>query len=115
MQEVNVYDRLTHKYVDSWRHLDEEQFVATVKLTPPVQTEEGNYYDNLGTYVQFARIPAGLGSKTERLLLQGLVDTLTSWGCSHDFDCCGCRLVRASVQKVGPRKVLVTTDIGRNF
>lgn len=111
MQTVNVYKRLTHHYVDECRHLDKEEFVTTVKLTPRVQVREGNHYDDLGAYVQFARMPKGAGKG----LLQGLADTLTNWGCTHDWDCCGCLLTSATVEKVGPRKLMVKISVGRNY
>ena len=34
MEQRHLYERLTHKYVDEYRHLDREEFVATIKLTP---------------------------------------------------------------------------------
>jgi hypothetical protein len=34
MQQVHAYARITHGYADGWRHLDQDEFVATVKLTP---------------------------------------------------------------------------------
>lgn len=113
MQTVNVYQRLTNRYVDSYRHLDRSKFLGTVKLTPPRKVreprEQDAYYDE-GTYLLHARAPAGSPDLTGALR-----STLTHSGCHHEYDCCGCRSVRANVRKVSARDYVVTYDVSFNY
>jgi hypothetical protein len=111
MDTVNLYLRLTHKYVDSYRHLDESRYIGTIKLTPPRQTREGNGHDDLGDYVRFGRIPRGLDPKEVE---RAVSDTLSHWGCSHEYDCCGCLLTRSDARVRG-RTLMVHTSVGRNY
>lgn len=115
METVSIYKRITHKYNDAWRHLDQEVYIGIVKLTPPKQVREANDYSDLGTYVQLARIPAGAATRTVRDLLQGLADTLSHHGCNHEHDCCGCVMVSAYATKVGKRTAMVKTTLTRNL
>lgn len=112
MHTVHAYRRNSHKYNDSYRHLDSETFVATVKLTPPRVTVEGNGYDEGESYVQYGRIPANVNKGA---LLKALKDTLSKHGCSHEYDCCGCASYRVNVRLIAPRRLMVFTKVSYNY
>jgi hypothetical protein len=114
MEQVNLYERKTHRYVDSCRHMDKEEYVCSVKLTPPRQLQAPESYDDGGKYVRFGRIPAGAGRKDRLAIKQAAIDSFTHWGCHHEHDCCGCRLVRASASVIG-RTLRVTTHVSFNY
>lgn len=110
MQTFNVYRRLTHRYVDTCRHLDNHQFLAAVRATPPRLVREAEGYDDGGSYLLHVRAPAGSPNLT-----QALRDTLSHHGCSHEYDCCGCRSVRASVRKVSARDYVIVQSVSFNY
>lgn len=110
MQTVHVYQRLTNRYVDSYRHLDRSKFLGTVKITPPRLVREANDYDDGGTYLLHARAPAGSPNLTHALR-----DTLSHHGCSHEYDCCGCRSVSARVRKVSARDYVIVQSVSFNY
>lgn len=110
MHKLNVYQRLTHRYVDSCRHLDDSKFLATVSVTPPRLVRDVTDYDDGGTYLLHVRAPAGAPNLTGALR-----DTLSHHGCSHEYDCCGCRSVSARVRKVSARDYVVTQNVSFNY
>lgn len=113
MERIAISLRKTHKYVDSYRHLDEEEYLGEVKVTPERKTEEGNGFDDLGTYVRFARIPVGMDKEKA---IKALGDTLSNWGCAHEYDCCGCMLSSTSVYPTtSPRTLRLVSRFGRNY
>jgi len=112
MQAVHAYARITHGYADGWRHLDKDEFVGTVKMTPAVQTEAPKDYDDGGAYVQYARAPSGVNLD---LLKQALRDTMGGSNCRHEHDCCGCASRYVSVKHVGSRRLVIRTRVSFNY
>jgi hypothetical protein len=112
MFKVHAYKRLTRKYRDGFRHLDKEEFLATVSVTPPKQLEEPKSYDDGGVIVQHARAPAGVDLK---VLMQAIRDTMGGSGCQHEYDCCGCESRLVQVNHVGGRRLVVRTRITYNY
>ena len=112
METVHAYARTSHRYIDKYKHLDGEKFVATVRLTAPKMTSEGNGYDDMGRYVQYLRTPRNVDKKE---LAQALRDTLGYHGCTHEYDCCGCASHYVSVKLAGPRTMRVVTSVSRNY
>jgi hypothetical protein len=112
MNIVNAYARTSNRYIDEYKHLDGERFVATVRLTPRKQVEEGNGYDSGGTYVQYLRVPLGVDTGSLR---QALRDTMGYSGCTHEYDCCGCASRYVSTKMLTPRKMRVTTHVSYNY
>lgn len=112
MQTVHTYIRLTHKYRDGWSHLDNDEFVATVRLTPPKMVREGEGYDDGGKYVQYMRVPRNVNPGQ---LEQALRDTLGGSSCRHEHDCCGCATRYVRTKLVTPRKLKVTTSVTYNY
>lgn len=116
MQTVNLRIRLTHKYVDSYRHLDEHQHLGTVVLGQPRMVREPNDFDDGGTYVRLAQLPAGLSRRQRKVWRAVLAENLSKWGCAHEYDCCGCALVRATVHATNhARRVVVVTKTSYNY
>jgi hypothetical protein len=114
MQTEHLYLRHTNRYVDSYRYLDNEEYLCSVTLTPPRQIREGNGFDDLGTYVRLGRIPAGASARDRRDVLKAARNTFSHHGCAHDYDCCGCRSVSARATLRG-RVLRVVTSVGANY
>ena len=112
MQTVHAYARITHGYADGWRHLDQDRFVGTVRMTPAVQCEEPDGHDDGGSYVQYARAPSGVSLD---LLKQALRDTMGGSNCRHEHDCCGCASRYVSVKHVGSRRLVIRTRVSFNY
>jgi hypothetical protein len=79
-----------------------------------VQTREPRDFDDGGEYVRFGRIPAGASAKDRSDIIKAAQDTFSHWGCHHEHDCCGCRLVRASASLDG-RTLRVHTRVAFNY
>jgi len=112
MYKVHAYQRTSHSYVDGWRHLDNDEFVATVKLTPAKQIADGKSFDEGGTWVQYARAPAGVSIPK---LIQALRDTMGGSNCRHEHDCCGCASSSVRIQHLGSRRLMVRTQVSFNY
>jgi hypothetical protein len=112
MQTVHAYRRTSHRYIDAYKHLDGEEFVATVKLTPPRMIRAAEDFDDGGSYVQFMRVPRNVNLQALR---QALRDTMGYHGCTHEYDCCGCASRSVRTRLVAPRKLRVTTSISYNY
>jgi hypothetical protein len=111
-----LFERLTRRYVDEYRHLDSHRPMGQIRVLPRKRTEEGNGFDDLGRFVRLVEVSAKMAkTETSKTINRALKETFTHWGCSHDHDCCGCQLVTASVQKTSNRRWLVRESIGRNF
>jgi hypothetical protein len=113
MELMHLYERKTHKYVDECRDMDEHEYLGRVKITPPQRTVEPKDFDDGGTYVRFARLPVGAD---KRRYMAALAENLSNWGCTHEYDCCGCMLVRASVTPTArDRTVRVEMSVVYNY
>lgn len=112
MQTVNAFRRTSNRYIDKYKYLDGEEFVATVRLTAPRVVDEGNSYDAGNTYVQYLRVPRSVDVKALR---QALRDTLGYHGCTHEWDCCGCASSSVFTKLVASRKLQVTTVVSYNY
>lgn len=112
MNHLHLYKRLTRRYVDEWRHLDDEQYVGRVKVLAGRQVREARDYDDGGSWRYRVVAPAALGSAD---LTGAIEDTLSHHGCSHEYDCCGCRSVRAQARRVSRREYVVTLHTSFNY
>lgn len=104
--------RLTHRYVGTHAHLDKWHDIGTVNLTPGRQVRPGNGYDEGGTYVRWATLPRGMN---RRAAVRALEHTLSRWGCSHDWDCCGCASYSTRVLHRHGRRVVLVTRVSYNY
>lgn len=117
MEAVHLELRLTCGYVDTYSHLDEWRSfgAAPARLTPPKLVDPGNGYDEGGTYLRWATLPR-LPRRADRVdAARALEDTLSSWGCHHEYDCCGCASYSTRVLRRQGRRVLLRTTVGYNY
>lgn len=100
--KINLYKRLSHKYRDGWRHLDDEVFVGAVKMLQPRKLED----DGIDGKLHITRViaPASLGDTD---LSYAIGSTLSSSHCRHEHDCCGCATVSADVRRLSRRQYSV--------
>jgi hypothetical protein len=112
MHTVYAYANTTNRYAAGWRHLDEDKFVATVRLTQPHMIKRGMGYDEGDTYTQYVRVPRNVSTVELRRALR---DTLGGSNCKHEHDCCGCATHRVSTKVVAPRRLLVRTQVSYNY
>lgn len=110
---ITLEARVTNRYVGTCSHLDEWQHVGRAKVMPQRLVRAGNGHDDLGTYLAHAWIPAGQDPELSR---QALEDHFTSWGCAHEYDCCGCISSQARiVRQITPRTFSVAISFTRNY
>lgn len=88
--------RKSHKYVDSYRHLDTHEYLGTVVTqqyssvcTDPEDPCEPTRIIKL-VKVQLDNRDHSKPLWSEQDIVQALKDTFTSAGCAHEYDCCGC-------------------------
>lgn len=112
MDLVIIRLRKTHRYVDEYRHMDRHEFIGRVKLTPARMVRAPEGFDDGGTYVRYCRLPRDMDKAQVK---QALTDTFSHWGCSHEHDCCGCSLTRASVKPINGRTLKLTIDVSYNY
>lgn len=115
MDKLNLSRRLTHKYVGAWKHLDSWEFIATAKKTPWVVVEQPEDFDGTTICDAWVTLPAGADRKNRAIVARALEDTLSSHGCSHEWDCCGCASYRAEVVLRRGRRMLVRSYMTRNY
>ena len=111
MQEIQLSARKSHDYAAGWEYLDHREHVGTVKLTPRRLVAKGEDYDEGGTYLQHARIPAGM---PVNLFKRAVRDTMGGSNCRHEYDCCGCASYHVSVQNRG-RRAVIRTRVSYNY
>jgi len=112
MQTVNLFIRKTHKYVNGWASLDDSDYLATVKMTPPKLVEGGVEPWEREKYVQHLRIPAGADHK---LFAEAVRDTLSGSRCRHEYDCCGCASRSVFTRMLNKRDMLVEKTVTYNL
>lgn len=84
--------RLTNTYVGSWQHLDKWESLGSVdeigqRQLPLSDDQQGDITDPKGVEI-FALVSS---EAPDDKIARALHDSYTSWGCSHEYDCCGCR------------------------
>lgn len=112
MQVTSLETRLTHRYVGTYSHLDEWQYLGAARLTPPREVKEGNGYDDGGTYLRWATLPRGMDRDAA---CRALEDSLSSHGCAHEWDCCGCASYSTRVLHRNGRRVVLKTRVSFNY
>ena len=106
---IHLYQMLSSKYRLGWSHLDESEYVATVKVLTPKTIEE----KGIDGYTEITSViaPSALRSIN---LSRAIEDTMTYSHCQHEYDCCGCKTVRAYARKVSPRQYSVYLSTSYN-
>jgi hypothetical protein len=85
--------RITSKYKDAFRHLDEEQHIGTVETLRSIERHVDEEHGDSGTNLLFIRIT--LDQDTEEPITtddikKAIKNTYGYSGCGHEHDCCGC-------------------------
>ena len=117
MKRVHLEQRVTHRYVGAYAHLDEwrDLGAAPARLTPPKMVDPGNGYDRGGTYLRWATLPR-LPRRADRAdAARALEDMLSSYGCAHEWDCCGCATHDTQALRRLGRRVLLRTTVTFNY
>lgn len=100
--------RLTNKYKDAYRHLDEEMRLGTVETLRSIDRHVDEEHGNSGSKLLIIRIfPDSEMQFTLDDLKKAIRDTYTYQGCGHEYDCCGC-----ISQTVGNMKRLRQNNFG---
>lgn len=89
--------RLTHTYIDDYSHMDKWGQAFKFKALASKVVDEGNGYDETGN--ELIRV---IGDKKadQELQARTLASHYSHYGCTHQYDCCGCHGQSASVRKV---------------
>lgn len=113
METLQLRERRTFRYVGTHKHLDAwRDLGVSARLTPERLVREPMNYDDGGTYHRWATIPA----RADRdAAARALEDVLTSHGCAHEWDCCGCASWRTSVVLRKGRRLLLRTTVSYNY
>ncbi|AJD82997.1 hypothetical protein PJWF_00104 [Achromobacter phage JWF] len=108
--------RKTHRYVGTFKHLDEHEYLGVAKVLRGRNIHRpDSYYDepSHGPVRLFSVIvPRGADRKKWQ---EALMHTFSAWGCAHEYDCCGCASYSASVRFVSKRRAVVHQAITYNF
>jgi hypothetical protein len=111
---ITLSRRETFRYVGKHRDLDRWKPVGIAKVLPArqVRAPEPENFDDGGRFLLRATIPAGQEPKASAIALR---DLYTSQGCSHEWDCCGCRSTYATVRRLSRREFAVFVDVSFNY
>jgi hypothetical protein len=111
--------RKTHKYVGTYQHLDEWDYVGTATVT--ASESETDHEDpcesTKTTMIVCVEIDRGITRQTdEELVKSALRSTFTKSGCAHEYDCCGCwSTYVGEVEKITADRYMVVTRSSRNY
>lgn len=114
--------RKTHKYVGTYRYLDEWEDIGIIELMGQ-RVLSVDYEDPCEYTVteKIVRVTCD-GVQPKEKIEQALRDTYTSHGCAHEYDCCGCWSTHVTgVKEQFPsasglaRIYTVTTSSSRNY
>jgi len=112
MNNILLSRRLTHRYVGTYSHLDEWRDIGVATLTPRREVNPGNDYDEGGTYIRWAVLPRGIDRDAA---CRALEETMSRWGCAHEYDCCGCASYTTRVLHRHGRRVVLQTRVSFNY
>lgn len=115
MQTINLFTRLTNRYVGTYDHLNDHQHLTTAKVTPPRVVDPGNDYDQGHTVVRHVVVPSGADRQTARKIVRAIEDTFTRYGCAHEHDCCGCASYSTRAKRVARNRYVATTRVTYNY
>lgn len=85
--------RLTRKYVGTYKHLDEHETIGSLRRigTEVVNTDGPDDGDCTDSRRHTHHVIVEAPGRSDDEISQALHDMHTSWGCAHEYDCCGCR------------------------
>lgn len=111
--------RKTHKYVGTYRDLDEWEQVGKMRIAATSNKECDHEDDACEPWLHehFIEVRVARGRKWQsNTINQALHDAFTAWGCHHEYDCCGCRSYMTSkVEYLGQNYWRVLVSSSRNY
>lgn len=121
MRAISLEIRKTHKYVGTWKHLDQWETIGTAyelgsrDIKQP-EGDEQDYCEPRRTLIHVKVKPLEGESIPLQEIKRALRDAYTSHDCAHEYDCCGCRSYYVQdVRKRVDGTFCVTVDSSRNF
>lgn len=83
--------RKTHRYVDAYKHLDVEEFVAHLELLQESKlvTDDEDPCEPT-RIIRHVRVLKDEVQGDVPTIVRAIRDTLSFSGCGHEHDCCGC-------------------------
>lgn len=115
MLNETLSKRITHRYVGTYRHLDQWEEVGTMSeilstVVPPSESEDGSAGPKTTKLITVD------SSHPKKEIERALRDRFTKQGCAHDYDCCGCASHSVSrVKKVAAKLYEVEIHTSYNF
>lgn len=109
---IHLYKRLTYRYADAYRHLDEDKYIGDAKLLAGRIVEESNDYDRGPTRVFRVVLKRGVNPVDAR---KAIHNSFSGSNCRHEWDCCGCPSYSADVRKVSDREFSVRQSVSYNY
>lgn len=79
------YVRLTHKYVDGYKHLDEEEYKGIFHILSVSAPQD--YDESSDSWARTYRVKAPAGLTREEI--EGVLRNEFRYGCRCEHDCCG--------------------------
>lgn len=113
MEILNLHVRDTHVHSDGWSHLDEWTELETIKVLGFKKVH--NSSNNQGSSTQWKTTVIGLKGVATNVAARALYDYFGTSTCRHEYDCCGCKIVRPSIKKVGRDQWRVKLDVSHNY
>lgn len=109
---ITLSKRLTRKYVGTWRHLDRWVDICKAKMLAGRKVKDGNGYEYGSTWRYTVIAPKAVDPKVFRRALE---DEFSAWGCSHDYDCCGCASTSATATRIKGRQWRLEIETAYNY
>lgn len=107
--------RKTHKYVGSYKHLDEHEDIGTYTQQSEIARTSPIFLDDMTDPRTVTKFVSVVSSHLNDVIRQALEDTFSSRGCAHEHDCCGCRSYSATASKVSAHLWCVVVSSSRNY
>lgn len=107
--------RLTRNFVGTWQHEDEWGVIGTFdRIFTEMVSEDREDPCEPQTMRHIVRISCDEPQPKDRVV-RALNDSNTIAGCSHEYDCCGCRSYYATARHLVEDLYEVMIDSSRNY
>lgn len=107
--------RITHKYVGTWRHLDEWRSIGSMVELSRYELNAEDDFTEPATTAILVKVEYGKGV-TYKQVFQALDSHYSSAGCDHEHDCCGCRSYDCDEwHRLDKQFCIVVVSSSRNF
>lgn len=113
---MQLAKRLTHKYVGSWKHEDEWLDIGDAQVIAQSVIEITDEEDMCEPTKQVLFLDVATHDPQRPSdVASALHDVFTSHGCSHDYDCCGCRSYHGRAEHLAGATYRVVVTSSRNY